>query len=303
MGTALKVADIAASRLLHMHVFPLQYRPAAGRFGLPLLYFVSRQEPRKCASVVRGLQPFHPSADVILFAFVQIMPPPRTTPSRHANADTAAQNQYTAPSLSANPATRILNPASGYASSSLAAKSSGLQFPKPAANPPSNLRLTGWEDRAAKAKLAAGGSASAGVSAPQSGKGGSGFASGGDISRARTPPPADAVESYEISPFKEESSDEEEEENESEAKKPIPAWARKENLGPALRRQMGIDPDEVFQNMSVKTCSLDQGEYFLTLHVGSLFLVTLCSKSALERVMWTFAPLFCPLFQTLGWLD
>ncbi|GAQ81370.1 hypothetical protein KFL_000780320 [Klebsormidium nitens] len=184
----------------------------------------------------------------------KMMPPPRTTPSRHANADAAAQNQY----LSANTASRNLNPASGYASSSLVAKPSGLQFPKPAANPPTNLRVTGWEDRAAKAKLAAPGSSSQKDSAPHFGKGGGGSVSGGENLRSRTPPPAEAVESYEISPFKEESSDEEEEENESEAKKPIPAWARKENLGPALRRQMGIDPDEVFQNMSVKTCSLDQ---------------------------------------------
>ena len=165
--------------------------------------------------------------------------------------DATAQNQCAAPSLSANPATRIANPAAGYASSSLAAKPSGSASPKAAANPPTNLRLTGWE----KAKPAAPEQPSAavqndGTSQYGNGKSGVHLLSGGRIllpSRAETPPPTEPVESYEISPFKEESSDEEEDENESEAKKPIPAWARKENLGPALRRQVGTDPDEVFR--------------------------------------------------------
>jgi hypothetical protein len=196
----------------------------------------------------------------MLSFLLQIMPPPKTTPSRYH--ETAAQNQYTAAGLSANPASRILNSASGYASSSLAAKPSGLQITKPV-NPPSNLRVTGWEDRAAKAKP---GPVVLKDARPCFDKEASNSAQARETlhpNRARTPPPTETVESYEISPFKEESSDEEEEEEEGEAKKPIPAWARKENLGPALRRQMGIDPDDVFQNLSVKTCSLDQGKHLM----------------------------------------
>jgi hypothetical protein len=199
------------------------------------------------------------------------MPPPKTTPSRYN--ETAAQNQYTAASLSANPASGILNSASGYASSSLAAKPSGLQIPKPV-NPPSNLRVTGWEDRAAKAKPHLPGPVVHKDARPCFDKDASNSAQPREKlhpNRARTPPPAGSVESYEISPFKEESSDEEEEEDEGEAKKPIPAWARKENLGPALRRQMGIDPDNVFQNLSVKTCSLDQGERQRACFASGLF--------------------------------
>lgn len=62
------------------------------------------------------------------------------------------------------------------------------------------------------------------------------------MSRSKSPPPIRSCR--ELRDLEDESED-----DETKSKKPIPAWARKGNLGPALRRQLGIDPDEVFRNM------------------------------------------------------
>jgi len=71
------------------------------------------------------------------------------------------------------------------------------------------------------------------------------------------PPP---VTSYEISPYKSSSEDESEEDEQEEyrrAKKPIPEWAKTANLLGALRQQRHMDPDDIFQQKHIKTCSLD----------------------------------------------
>ena len=39
-------------------------------------------------------------------------------------------------------------------------------------------------------------------------------------------------------------------------RKPVPSWARSDALGPVLRAQAKVDPDDIFPNPS-KTCSLD----------------------------------------------
>ncbi|KAH7434775.1 hypothetical protein KP509_06G034000 [Ceratopteris richardii] len=65
--------------------------------------------------------------------------------------------------------------------------------------------------------------------------------------------PDDEIKSYEISPYKSSSDDDE---DDDEPKKPVPLWARKENLLQQLAWQQDIDPDQIFS--SEKTCNLSQ---------------------------------------------
>jgi Inner centromere protein, ARK binding region len=68
------------------------------------------------------------------------------------------------------------------------------------------------------------------------------------------PPPSRPLElqSYIISPYKSGSDSENEEEH---PRKPVPAWARSEALGPVLYAQAKHDPDAIFLNPA-RTCSL-----------------------------------------------
>ncbi|KAG0612901.1 hypothetical protein M758_6G061200 [Ceratodon purpureus] len=63
------------------------------------------------------------------------------------------------------------------------------------------------------------------------------------------------VQSYEISPFRD-SEDEDSDEEEKRSQKPIPQWARKENMWPQLVRQLQQDPDDIF--VGANSCSLDK---------------------------------------------
>ncbi|MCO5547763.1 hypothetical protein L7F22_001215 [Adiantum nelumboides] len=58
------------------------------------------------------------------------------------------------------------------------------------------------------------------------------------------------IQSYEISPYRSSSDDEDDE----KPKKPVPLWARKENLLQQLLWQQSVNPDHIFS--SSKTCSL-----------------------------------------------
>ncbi|KAH7332267.1 hypothetical protein KP509_20G079100 [Ceratopteris richardii] len=60
------------------------------------------------------------------------------------------------------------------------------------------------------------------------------------------------IQSYEISPYR--SSSDDDDEDDDQPKKPVPLWARKENLLQQLEWQQGIDPDRIFS--TEKTCSL-----------------------------------------------
>ena len=70
------------------------------------------------------------------------------------------------------------------------------------------------------------------------------------------PPPSRPLElqSYIISPYKSGSDSENEEEH---PRKPVPAWARSEALGPVLYAQAKHDPDAIFLNPA-RTCSLSE---------------------------------------------
>ncbi|KAG0569010.1 hypothetical protein KC19_6G058800 [Ceratodon purpureus] len=63
------------------------------------------------------------------------------------------------------------------------------------------------------------------------------------------------VQSYEISPYRD-SEDEDSDEEEKRSQKPIPQWARKENMWPQLVRQLQQDPDDIF--VGANSCSLDK---------------------------------------------
>ncbi|KAI5062284.1 hypothetical protein GOP47_0022823 [Adiantum capillus-veneris] len=63
-------------------------------------------------------------------------------------------------------------------------------------------------------------------------------------------PPENEIQSYEISPYKSSSDDE----DDDKPKKPVPLWARKENLLQQLLWQQHVNPDRIFS--SAKTCSL-----------------------------------------------
>eukprot|EP00873_Tetraselmis_striata_P035816 jgi/Tetstr1/456080/TSEL_042850.t1 len=71
---------------------------------------------------------------------------------------------------------------------------------------------------------------------------------------ATASPPVDA--SYEISPYKS-GSDSDEEDDYRRARKPVPRWAAAPALAAALAGQAGMDPDEIFKQKHIKTCSLD----------------------------------------------
>ena len=77
-------------------------------------------------------------------------------------------------------------------------------------------------------------------------------------SNAQTPPTAKPVhagpevESYEMSPYR--GSDDEDEDG---GRKPVPAWAQKQNLLSQLKQQRYADPDEIFKGQAV-TASLDE---------------------------------------------
>ena len=60
------------------------------------------------------------------------------------------------------------------------------------------------------------------------------------------------VESYEMSPYR--GSDDEDEDG---GRKPVPAWAQKQNLLSQLKQQRYADPDEIFKGQAV-TASLDE---------------------------------------------
>ena len=77
---------------------------------------------------------------------------------------------------------------------------------------------------------------------------------GPEQARAPPRPPARHIEvqSYEISPYKSGSDSENEEER---PRKPVPAWARSDALGPVLYAQARADPDSIFIHPA-RTCSL-----------------------------------------------
>ena len=52
-------------------------------------------------------------------------------------------------------------------------------------------------------------------------------------------------------------SEEQEREDEERAKKPVPAWARRQVLREQLKAQQHMDPDEIFRQ-KCNTCSLDE---------------------------------------------
>ncbi|GBG76768.1 hypothetical protein CBR_g22984 [Chara braunii] len=62
----------------------------------------------------------------------------------------------------------------------------------------------------------------------------------------------EAVQSYEISPYRASDSDSEEDQPSSKC---IPLWARRENLSQSLHAQVSVDPDHIFP--AVETCSLE----------------------------------------------
>ncbi|KAJ7515888.1 hypothetical protein O6H91_22G033000 [Diphasiastrum complanatum] len=74
-----------------------------------------------------------------------------------------------------------------------------------------------------------------------------------EISPAAIDSPSMGPQSYEISPYKSDD-DDDDVDDDVRRKKPIPLWARKENLIPLLRRQAHMDPDQIFT--SAKTCDL-----------------------------------------------
>ena len=69
-------------------------------------------------------------------------------------------------------------------------------------------------------------------------------------------PPSSVEFSYQISPYRENSDSEDEDGESRRPRKPVPSWARSDALGPVLRAQAKVDPDDIFPNPS-KTCSLD----------------------------------------------
>jgi len=73
---------------------------------------------------------------------------------------------------------------------------------------------------------------------------------------AMAPPARPSQESYVISPYRE-SDSEEDSEDDSRPKKHQPRWARGNELKEALHRQVGLDPDRIF-NSKVSTCPLDE---------------------------------------------